>query len=640
MNHYRLVGLLLHVSCFYTCTCLGPFGMMYPKDSESRTVKLLDGMWNFRVDDSSNRNRGFEEKWYSVPLRQTGEVIPMPVPSSYNDITQEKRIRDFVGWAWYDREFFLPQDWTSKRVVLRVDSAHYNAIVWVNSVELVRHEGGHLPFEGEITRWDIPIVLGGNNRLTIAINNTLSPTTLPPGTIQYQHDINRYPEGYFVQNLQMDFFNYAGLHRHIQLYTTPKTYVQDVIIATTLQGLNGLVKYTVSTSGQPGNVQLAVEIIDRDGRVVGHSNQFQDTITVGDGHFWWPYTMNSSSPGYLYTFEMNLTLLSSGVSDVYRQQFGIREVKVTDKQLLINDRPFYCHGVAKHEDSDIRGKGLDFALIAKDFNLLKWLGANCFRTSHYPYAEEIMDMADQQGIVVINESPGVGIRKANNFGNLSLAHHLKVMDEMYRRDKNRPAVILWSVANEPDTTHDNSIYYFKTLLSHVRFIDSTRPVTFVANSDFSSEKVAQYTDIICLNHYNAWYQDCSHTELIQRQLTYDLRQWYAKFRKPIMITEYGADTIEGFHQDPSIVFTEEFQVEFMTEYHKTFDNLRHEFLVGEMVWNFADFMTAQGITRAFGNRKGIFTRQRRPKTSAHLLRSRYQAMINNTSTVRNRHTGR
>ncbi len=59
----------------------------------------------------------------------------------------------------------------------------------------------------------------------------------------------------------------------------------------------------------------------------------------------------------------------------------------------------------------IRGKGLDFALIARDFNMLKWLGANCFRTSHYPYAEEIMDQADQQGIVVIDECPAVGLTK-------------------------------------------------------------------------------------------------------------------------------------------------------------------------------------------------------------------------------------
>ncbi len=58
----------------------------------------------------------------------------------------------------------------------------------------------------------------------------------------------------------------------------------------------------------------------------------------------------------------------------------------------------------------LRGKGLDFPLVARDFNMLKWLGANCFRTSHYPYAEEIMDQADQQGIVIIDECPAVGLQ--------------------------------------------------------------------------------------------------------------------------------------------------------------------------------------------------------------------------------------
>ena len=97
-------------------------------------------------------------------------------------------------------------------------------------------------------------------------------------------------------------------------------------------------------------------------------------------------------------------------SDVYRQPFGVRSVEVKLGQLLINNAPFYCHGVAKHEDSDLRGKGLDLTLIAKDFNMLRWLGVNCIRTSHYPYAEEILEMADRQGVAVIDESPGVGIK--------------------------------------------------------------------------------------------------------------------------------------------------------------------------------------------------------------------------------------
>lgn len=68
---------------------------------------------------------------------------------------------------------------------------------------------------------------------------------------------------------------------------------------------------------------------------------------------------------------------------------------------------FYFKGFGKHEDSDIRGKGLDEALNVRDCELLKWIGANSFRTSHYPYAEEMMQMADQKGIVVIDEVPAV-----------------------------------------------------------------------------------------------------------------------------------------------------------------------------------------------------------------------------------------
>jgi beta-glucuronidase len=60
--------------------------------------------------------------------------------------------------------------------------------------------------------------------------------------------------------------------------------------------------------------------------------------------------------------------------------------------------------------TQIRGKGFDPALVVKDFSLLKWLGANAFRTSHYPYAEEIMDQADAEGIMVIDESPAVNLR--------------------------------------------------------------------------------------------------------------------------------------------------------------------------------------------------------------------------------------
>jgi len=87
----------------------------------------------------------------------------------------------------------------------------------------------------------------------------------------------------------------------------------------------------------------------------------------------------------------------------------------------------------------------------------------------------------------------------------------------------------------------------------------------------------------------------------------------------------------NLEQSPEFVFTEEYQIEYLKEHFKAFDTLRKDgLLAGEMIWNFADFMTVQGITRIVGNRKGIFTRDRQPKASAHLLRTRYHLLANET----------
>ncbi|XP_030648399.1 beta-glucuronidase isoform X2 [Chanos chanos] len=465
-------------------------GMLFPRESPSREVKELNGLWNFRADISSDRNSGFENAWYKSPLAETGPVIDMPVPSSYNDISQDTRLRDFIGWVWYDREVWVPARWVQDkrtRIVLRIGSAHYYSVVWVNGKKVTEHEGGHLPFEA-----DISAVLRSD-----------------------------------------------------------------------------------------------------------------------------PSAITSES----------------GVEDVYTLPVGIRTVKVTNTQFLINNKPFYFHGVNKHEDSDIRGKGFDWPLIVKDFNLIKWLGANSFRTSHYPYAEEILQMSDRHGIVVVDECPGVGIKDIRSFGNASLAHHLEVMEELVRRDKNHPSVVMWSVANEPAAEMPPAGEYFKTLISHTRSLDATRPVTFITDSNYARDKGAPYVDVICVNSYLSWYHDPGHLEVIPIQLNTQFENWYGKYQKPIIQSEYGADAVPGLHTDPPMMFSEEYQKIVLQNYHNVFDQKRKEYVIGELIWNFADFMTAQTITRVVGNKKGIFTRQRQPKPAAFLLRERYWKIANETGVL-------
>ena len=132
-------------------------------------------------------------------------------------------------------------------------------------------------------------------------------------------------------------------------------------------------------------------------------------------------------------------------------------------------------------------------------------------------------------------------------------------------------------------------------------------------------------DIIGINKYFSWYQDTGHLELIQQQMEEKILGWRERYPdKPLLITEYGGDTIAGMHTLPSFVFTEEYQYDLMKNHFKAFDTSRvRGGFIGEMIWNFADFMTKQGISRVVGNKKGIFTRQRQPKAAAHLLRRRY-----------------
>lgn len=99
--------------------------------------------------------------------------------------------------------------------------------------------------------------------------------------------------------------------------------------------------------------------------------------------------------------------------DEYEQLFGVRQLLWNNDTFEINGNKIYIRGIGRHEDSDIRGKGLDFPTVLRDHNLLRWLGVNCYRTSHYPYAEEIMDLADSLGIMIIDEAPAVDTEYVN-----------------------------------------------------------------------------------------------------------------------------------------------------------------------------------------------------------------------------------
>jgi len=408
-------------------------------------------------------------------------------------------------------------------------------------------------------------------------------------------------------------------------YSRPKKiYISDVNIVTKSVNVaekSAEVMYNVDISSHSNNFQCTIQVENHSGEKIAEFNSCEETMNLKDVNFWWPYLMDPK-PGYMYTLVIWVHSVTDG-DDVYRLPFGIRKISWNATNLLVNGRIVYLRGFGRHEDSDIRGKGLDLPLVARDFELIKWMGANSFRTSHYPYAEEIMDFADRNGIMIIDECPGVNL---HIFDNELLKNHKNVMKELVNRDKNRPSVIAWSIANEPGSEVPEALDYFKTVADFTRSLDKTRPVMAVLSRGYSKDNAAPALEIIGINRYFSWYEDTGDLGTVQQALVSDLVNWREKYpNKPVMVTEYGADTISGYHNLPSFIWTEDYQTDLIDQHAQAFDQFRREKngFIGEMIWNFADFMTQQQITRVVGNKKGIFTRQRQPKASAKELRKRY-----------------
>ncbi|XP_047504358.1 beta-glucuronidase isoform X1 [Pieris napi] len=597
---------------------VNPGAALYPRATETRDLRNLDGVWNFRKSPT-DPEFGYKNGWFEQDLERTGPVIPMPVPSSYNDIGEDASLRDHVGLVWYDRRFYVPSWWgqNGQRVWLRFSSVHYASQVWVNGQSVMYHEIGHLPFEVEIS--DV-VSYNSSNLLTVVVDNTLLSDTVPQGTIRDIMVANNKVR--LEQTYTFDFFNYAGIHRSVFLYSTPQTFIDDVIVNTDIQGLTGFVVYNV-TYKSASNVQCVIQLCDKNGTQVAGSQDCAGLMEVGNANFWWPYLMHPE-PGYLYTFKASLIGPLGELVDTYSLKVGIRTVTWSNTTIYLNDKPIYLRGFGMHEDSDLRGKGWDPVLWVKNFNLIKWVGANAFRTSHYPYAEEIYQMADEQGIMIIDECPS---GDTDIFTDSLLEKHKQSLTELIRRDKNHPSVVMWSISNEPRSANYKADAYFGKVVKHVKSMDLSRPVTIAISQSYLNDKAGQHLDVICFNRYNGWYSNTGSLLNIASYVTEEATSWHRRYNKPVIMTEYGADTIAGLHLIPEYVWSEEYQVALMSEHFKAFDRLRRVgFFAGEFIWNFADFKTTQTITRVGGNKKGIFTRSRQPKASAHHLRARYHSL--------------
>ncbi len=599
--------------------------MLYPMMTGSRSVLDLSGIWKFRLDDGT----GFSQEWYKYPLV---DAMNMPVPASYNDLKEGTGFRDHYGYVFYQKRFSFPlKTYAGLRIVLRCEAVTHFARVYLNGKEIVTHLGGFLPFETEIGD-----DLREDNLLTIAVDNRIDYHTLPVGNLEDvwgARGVNRVRKKANYPNF--DFFNYCGITRPVKILTMPENYIDDITLVSdvdvTGEGKgNAVITYRIDTGGDKDASELpcSVKIFDREGNQAGRGEGTRGKIPLNDITLWQPLKP------CLYRVEVTYG------EDIYELPYGIRSVRIEGTKFLINERAFYFKGYGRHEDTFPHGRGENIPMYVKDISLMKWQGANSFRCSHYPYSEEMMRLADEEGFVVIDETPAVGIslkfggganfdgKKKSTFdkenGVQTFDHHKDVIRDLIRRDKNYACVVMWNIANEPDGSGEGASEYFSPLFALAREEDPAGRPVCIASAQISggpdTDISAKLSDVICLNRYYGWYEGGPDLEEPAEWFRRELKEWET-LGKPLMITEYGADTVAGLHDTTPVMFTEEYQLEYYRMNNRILDEF--SFVVGEHVWNFADFATGQGTSRVQGNRKGIFTRDRRPKLAAHYIKDRW-----------------
>ncbi len=508
-----------------------------PQTNACRTAVDLSGIWTLRFDDRD---------WHDG-IRHG---IPVGVPGSWND--QVPGARDELGPAWYERRFEAPP-LAGREAAIRFGSVCYAAEVWFNGTWLGSHEGGHLPFA--VPCADALAEGEGENRenvLVVRVDGRLGRDRVPPGLVPPEQTHGRA----FHPDVPFDFFPFAGIHRRTELVITPRNGIRDVRLDTVRDGDAAIL--SVHTETGEGDIALTL-----DGEPITSPHR------VGSAGLWSPVSPR------LHVLDVELRR-GGALIDKYTLRSGIRTVEVDGDGLLLNGAPIRLRGFGRHEDFPVLGRGTHPALAARDLHLMRDVGANSFRTAHYPCDEETLDVADRLGLMVIAETPAVGLYfgdggdggDGGNGGDGDTERRqeltLRFLAEVIARDRNRACVIAWSVANEPRMNHPLAARAMRELCDAARALDGSRPASYV--TDLPDAPGIETADIIFLNSYPGWYRHPGRLDVAEAVLGDTLDRVHERYRKPVVLTEFGADAIPGTHADPPAMWTEEYQAELIERF--------------------------------------------------------------------------
>lgn len=456
---------------------------------QRRNWMNLNGKWDFEFDD---HQVGKKEKWYIKEKKFTQTIqVPFVYQSELSGVNSQE-IHDVV---WYKKKINLPDTFTNKRVILHFGAVDYQADVWVNGFHIGYHEGGHTPFQMDIT----DALIKEDINFVVRAEDFSTDKTLPRGKQYWRTD----PE-------EIWYTNTTGIWQTVWLEAVEPIHIERLKFTPYIDTTEIQIQSFITDYDPKQDIDLKINIIF-DGEVF-----VEDTYKVKNNvetrrirlhefnehhmsHLWTPETP------YLYDVEITLLCNNQIIDEVY-SYFGMRKIEVYGNKVLLNNKPYYMKLVLDqgYFPKSLLTPSSDEA-VKKDIELTKAMGFNGVRKHQKVEDPRFLYWCDKMGLLVWGE-----MANALDFSEKYAKRIVNEWQEVIERDFNHPCIIVWVPMNEswgiPKVKDDLQQQNHALALYHLtKSLDPTRLV--VSNDGWEQLK----TDLCTIHDY------ASHSDLLQER---------------------------------------------------------------------------------------------------------------------------
>lgn len=544
----------------------------------------------------TNQIRNTEELsgsvWSFVPEsgEHAGTSYSVVVPTVWENLPE---FASYRGRGCFRRKFY-----GEGNVRLVCKGISHTAEIYLDGRLLGKHYNAYTPFS--LLARQIP---SGEHELKIIVDNRFSENS--------------------ALHIPNDYMTYGGINRGIVLEHLKKAYIEylhvevgkvgkngwKVLLTTKINGISdSSERYTLRLQADPlFTDEIAIDLETNESRIV------QKEIYLENVSEWTP-----ENP---VLYKVRAILSDTEPMDDLIERFGFREIKVSGKYILLNGRPIRIKGFNRHEDHPMFGCAMPLQAIEQDIQIAMDLGANAIRTSHYPNDELFLDLCDEQGILVWEESHARGLKEYHMQNPYFQKQSEDCIREMVMNHKNHPCIFVWGILNEcaSETLYGRDCYTKQ--YRQLKELDRTRPRTSASNKH-KKDICLDIPEIVSFNLYPEWYSDQNETAVDCIQ---DMMQWIRNNpvtrNKPFIVSEIGAGALYGYHTRTKDKWSEEYQC--IALEHQLRAVLESAECCGVFIWQLTDIRISrerfENRPRTMNN-KGIVDEYRRPKMSYEIVK--------------------